>query len=207
DRGAAQLAAVVAGDPPGHKTMRVGPLDGVQDIGAVSAPADGQQRSAGRGEILQLFDEHAVEACVVSPREDIGGIIGEAEDPQTPHLIVAEVFAPQGILPDVGAKMRCIRAASAVAADVHEPFPLPGRKHVPGQSLDLLEVDSPEYFRATIEILSGSKLCAQHDGWSSCRETFQAKSNLSALPGRKQGLAALENGMTSVPREMSCGCF
>ena len=79
----AELAAGEAGAAEGVEAAAVGPFDGAEDVGAVAGTADGDQEVAGVGEVFELFDENAVEAFVVAPGEDVGGVVGEAEDAES----------------------------------------------------------------------------------------------------------------------------
>src|SRR5262245_49398180 len=76
----AELAAGEAGAAERLETVAVGPVDGLEHIGAVAGATDGDQQVAGTSQVLELLDKDAIEALVVAPGEDIGGVVGEAED-------------------------------------------------------------------------------------------------------------------------------
>jgi len=80
----AQLAAGEAGAAEGLQAVGVAPIDGAEDVGAVAGPRDGDEQVTGAGEVLELFDEDAVEALVVTPGEDVGGVVGQAQHLQAP---------------------------------------------------------------------------------------------------------------------------
>src|SRR5262249_16224207 len=84
--------------PDRPAAVAVGPLPRRQHVGAVARAADGDEQVARRRQVLELFDEDAVEALVVAPGQDVRGVVGQAEDAQPPLAVVVEVLAPQRAL-------------------------------------------------------------------------------------------------------------
>src|SRR4051812_5799998 len=88
-----QLAAGEAGAAKGLEAIAIGPFDGPQYVWTVAGPADGDEQIARTGQVLELLDEDAVEAFVVAPGEDIGRIVGEAQDAEPLLAVVVEILA------------------------------------------------------------------------------------------------------------------
>ena len=98
-------------------------------------------RSPGLRQVLELFDEDAVEALVVAPGEDVRRVVGQAEDAQALLAVVVEVLAAQRALAEVLAEVRGVRAAAAVAADENELAPHITIVNRVGQGLHLGRLD------------------------------------------------------------------
>ena len=64
--------------------MAVGPIDGVQHVGAVARAADGDEQITGLCQVLKLLDEDTLETFIVSPGKDIRRIIGQTQDAEPP---------------------------------------------------------------------------------------------------------------------------
>lgn len=148
-----QLAARIAGNAPGRQPLPVRPLDGIQDVRAVAAAADGDQNIPRRGQVLELLDKDPVEAFVVAPRQDVGRIVGQTEDLQPLPVVVEKVFAVQRALAEILAEVGRVRAAAAIAADEDEFSGLVGGVDVVRQAGDLRQIESFENLRTTTEIV------------------------------------------------------
>src|SRR5258707_365772 len=111
-----QLAATKPGATERRKVVAIRPLDGLEDIWTVARAADGNEEIAGAGEILQLFDEDAIESFIVSPGQNIGRVIGQAENAETLLGVVVEIFSTDRSLAHVLAKVRGVGTAASVAA-------------------------------------------------------------------------------------------
>src|SRR5262249_18011893 len=72
------------------------------------------------GQVLELLDKDAVESFVVAPREDIGCVVGEAQNAQAFLGVIIKVLAAEGAFAHVFAKVRRIGATAAVADDEDE---------------------------------------------------------------------------------------
>src|SRR5262245_57238883 len=91
-----ELAPREPGAAERSEAVLVGPVHGAKDVRAVSRAADGDEQISRAGDILQLLDEDAVEALVVGPGEDVGRVVGEAEDLEAFLLVVFEILAAEG---------------------------------------------------------------------------------------------------------------
>ena len=153
-----ELAPAEAGDADGGHPLAVGPLDGLEDVGAVARARDRQQQVAGRGEVLELFDEDPVVALVVGPGHDPGGVVGQAQDLEP--LLVLEVA--QGALGQVLAEVRGVGPRAAVAADEDEAAGVVGRLDQVADPLDLGQVEPLDLAADPVQILLGPQGGSQH---------------------------------------------
>ena len=103
-----QLSTGISGDAPRGQPFSIRPFDGVQNIRTVSAAADRNQDIPFRGKVLQLLDENAIKTFVVTPGENIGGVIGQTEDLQPLPCVVREVFTVQRAFSEIFAEMRTV---------------------------------------------------------------------------------------------------
>ena len=136
-----QLAAAVTSQAERPQIVRIGPFDGPQDIRAVAGAADGNQQVAGRGEVFQLLDEDALKPFVVGPSENVGRVVGQAEDAQPRLGVVVVIFAADGAFAGIFAKVRGVRPTAAVADDEHHRPATVGVVHGVAQRLDLGRID------------------------------------------------------------------
>ena len=114
-------------------------------FGLLPEPLMAMSRSPGRGQVLELLDEDAIEALVVAPGEDVGRVVGQAEDAQPLLGVVVEVLAAQRALAEVLAEVRGVGAAAAVADDEDEAAALIAVVHGVRQRLDLGGVDAQQF--------------------------------------------------------------
>ena len=132
-----ELSAVVTRDAHGRKAVCIGPLDRLEDVWTVSRAADREQHCTRPCKVLELLDEDAVVAQIVTIREDVRRVVGQTHHPE-PLLLVKVMERP---LPQVLTEMRSVRARPAVPDDKYEAIvPVRLRQEV-DQCLDLCKVD------------------------------------------------------------------
>src|SRR5262245_45745722 len=103
-----QFAAANARATKGCQTFAVRPLHGAKDVGAIPRAADGDEQIAVTGQVLELLHKNAIVTLVVRPRENVGSIVGEAQDLEPLLMVVFEIFAAERPLAEVFAEMRRI---------------------------------------------------------------------------------------------------
>ena len=168
-----EFAAGEARAADGRDAPAIGPFNRFKDVGAVAAAANGDEQIAGAGEILELFDEDAVEPLVVAPGENVGGVVGEAEHLEAFFLIVFEVLAAQRTLPQVFTEVGGIGAAAAVAADEDEAVGAVAFVDEVGKLLDLLDVDAEQFLANAFKKGTGAERGSEHDGTPNWHILFQ----------------------------------
>ncbi len=142
--------------------VTVGPIDGAEDVRAIAGAADRNQEIAGVGQVFELFDEDAVEAFVVAPGQELGRVIGQAEDAEPFLGVVVEIFPAKRAFAEVLTEMRGIGAATAVADD--EDGAVFYIAFVDGvrQGLHLGGIDLAQLLADAIEKLHGCEFDAEH---------------------------------------------
>src|SRR5262249_11331239 len=93
----------------------------------------------------------ALEALVVAPGEDVGRVVGQAEDADALLRVVVEIFATERALADVFAKVRRVGTAAAVAAHEDESALAIGVVHHVSQSLYFTGVEPPQFLADALE--------------------------------------------------------
>ena len=81
------------------KPVAIGPIDGVEHVGAVAAAADGEEQVALGAVVHELLNENLVVAAVVADGQDPAGVVGQAEDFEALFRFVLEVFGRSELLP------------------------------------------------------------------------------------------------------------
>ena len=100
-----ELAAAKASAAERFETAAVGPLDRAEHVGAIPRSTNRDQKVAGLGKVLELLDENAVKPFVISPRENVRRVVGEADDAQAFLAVILKIFAAQRSFAQVLAKM------------------------------------------------------------------------------------------------------
>ncbi len=101
-----ELSAREAREANCCEPMTIGPIDGFQDIRAVSRSGDGEQEIARGSKVFQLLDEHPVVSFIIGPGHDSRGVIRQAQDFEP--LLVLKIA--QGALGEIFAEVRCVGA-------------------------------------------------------------------------------------------------
>jgi len=74
-----ELATVVAGQAERDEAVAVGPIDSVEDVGAIAAAADGEDEIAGGAVVHELLEENLVVAAVVANGQEPARIVCQAQ--------------------------------------------------------------------------------------------------------------------------------
>ena len=90
-------------------------------FGLFPEPRDRDEQIARRGQVLQLLHEDAIEPLVVAPGQDVGRVVGQAQDLEPLLGVVVEELPGERPLAQVLAEVRGVRAAAAVADHEDEP--------------------------------------------------------------------------------------
>ena len=142
----------------GGQAVVVGPGDGLEDVRAVSRSRDRQQDVAGRGEVLELFEEDPVVAFVVGPGHDAGRVVGQAQDLEP--LLVFEVA--ERALGQVFAEVRGVRARAAVADDEDKPAVVVGGFDQLADLLDLGRIELLDLAADDGQVFGNAEFCTEH---------------------------------------------
>ena len=165
-----ELAAVEAGHAEGREPMAVGPIDGGQDIGTVARSADRHQQVSRLAEIHQLLHENLVVAAVVADCRQPADVVREAQHPQTPPRLVAQVFLAEAAFAKILAKVRRRAGRTAVADDKYRVSILPGGIEQLGQVADFRRIDPGKFALQAIEV--GWIIERDSEHFNSCKAWF-----------------------------------
>jgi len=157
-----ELAATEASAAECLDAVAVGPFHGAKDVRTIAGAADGDQKVAGARQVLQLLDENAIEAFIVAPGENVGSVIGEADDAQPFLAIIIEVVARQGALAEVFAKMRRVGAAAAVADDKDKAATFVAFEDRVRQCLHLGRLDAEQFLTDTFKKRPDRQFATEH---------------------------------------------
>lgn len=153
-----QSPAAEAGAAEGVHLVAVGPLDGPQHVGAVARARDRHQHIAGASEVFQLLDEDPLEALVVGPGQNVRGVVGQTQDPQSRLIVIVEILPTQRAFAQVLTEVRGAGSGAAVADDKDQPPSQPAFVHAVSQALQLVGVDAQQFLTNSFQ----KRLRAQH---------------------------------------------